>query len=135
MNYWIFQSVVEQYDLRRTLREGTTESWRASRYRQEMSPGDFVFFWLGGPDNFRGIYGWGTLLSTPYPDKNNGEFGVRVRYDRRLKKYVSIMRIRQLDELKDVLILRAPQATNFILSKDEARAIASLMDPGERPQI
>lgn len=135
MNYWIFQSVVEQYDLRRTLWQGATESWRASRYRQQILPGDFVFFWLGGPDSFRGIYGWGTVLSLPYIDTNDGEFGVRVRYDKRLKNYVSIMKIKQLDELKNILILRAPQATNFALSKDEARAIASLMDPGERPQI
>jgi len=135
MNYWIFQSVIEQYDLRESLQEGKTVSRRASRYRQQMSPGDVVFFWLGGPDDVRGIYGWGTLLSTPHPTAEGQQFKVDVRYDKRLKTYVSVKRIRQLDELQNILILRAPQATNFILSKDEARAIASLMDPSERPRI
>ncbi|HXO30850.1 MAG TPA: EVE domain-containing protein [Candidatus Acidoferrales bacterium] len=58
MNYWIFQSVTERYDLRETLQEGKEETWVISRYWQQMLPGDLVFFWLGGPPAIRGIYGW-----------------------------------------------------------------------------
>lgn len=135
MNYWIFQSVVEQQDLRERLQEGKEDTRLASRYRQQMAAGDLVFFWLGGSDNIRGIYGWGTLLSPPKFIDARQEYRVSVRYAKRLKTHLPAGKIRAVPELKDLLILRAPQATNFILSGDEARAIANLIDPTERPEI
>ena len=100
---------------------------------QQMSAGDLVFFWLGGPENVRGIYGWGTLLSKPEFTDDRDAYRVRVRYDRRLGTHLPVAKIRLVDQLKNLLILRAPQATNFILSGEEAQAIADLMEPSERP--
>lgn len=135
MNYWIFQSVADQQDLRTRLQEGIEDTRLASRYRQQMSVGDLVFFWLAGPDEIRGIYGWGTLLSEPEYSDERQEYRVRVHYNRRLKTHLPAKRIRQVDTLKDLLILRVPQATNFILSKEEAETIANLIEPSERPQF
>jgi EVE domain len=135
MNYWIFQSVVEQQDLRHRLQEGKGDTRLASRYRQQMSAGDLVFFWLGGSDDIRGIYGWGKLLSDPEFNDDRQEYRVRVRYDKRLTNHLLVGQIRAVNELKNLLILRAPQATNFILSRAEAKAIANLIDPNERPEI
>jgi hypothetical protein len=135
MNYWIFQQVAEQQDFINRLQEGKEDTRRASRYRQQMSVGDVVFFWLGGPDDIRGIYGWGTLNSNPEFIDDRQEYRVTVRYDRRLRTYLPVGRIRAVKELKNLLILRAPQATNFNLSREEARAIADLIDPSERPEI
>lgn len=135
MNYWIFQSVVEQQDLRERLQEGKEDTRLASRYRQQMSVGDLVFFWLGGSDDIRGIYGWGKLLSGPEFSDDRQEYRVRVRYNKRLKNHLSVSQLRAVYELKNLLILRAPQATNFILSHEEARSIANLIDPSERPEI
>src|SRR5438128_4335013 len=114
MNYWIFQSVIEQQDLRDRLQEGKEDTRLASRYRQQMSAGDLVFFWLGGPENVRGIYGWGTLLSKPEFTDDRDAYRVRVRYDRRLGTHLPVAKIGLVDQLKNLLILRAPQATNFI---------------------
>jgi hypothetical protein len=135
MNYWIFQSVIEQQDLRERLQEGKEDTRLASRYRQQMSVGDLVFFWLGGSDDIRGIYGWGKLLSKPEFWDDRQEYRVRVWYDKRLKTRLSVRQIRTVNELKNLLILRTPQATNFILSHEEAHAIADLIDPSERPVI
>ena len=135
MNYWIFQSVVEQQDLRESLQEGKEDTRLASRYRQQMSVGDLVFFWLGGSDEIRGVYGWGELLSKPEFKDDRQEYRVRVRYNKRLSTHLSVSQIRTIPELKNLLILRAPQATNFILSREEAHSIANLIDPSERPEI
>src|SRR5215471_6718376 len=43
--------------------------------------------------------------------------------------------MKRRSELKDLLIFRQPQATNFILSREEAQAIAALMAPDDRPHI
>src|SRR5215472_4144065 len=107
MNYWIFQSTVDRRDLREILREGQEDTRLASRYRQQMSEGDIVYFWLAGPDDIRGIYGWGTMLSEPYLAED--EYRVKVRYDKRLRSYIPASRIRSAGVLEDLLILRAPQ--------------------------
>lgn len=60
---------------------------------------------------------------------------MKVRYGKRLENYIPIKKILDTNMLQNLLILRAPQATNFLVSKDEAEAIASLMDPHERPQV
>jgi len=135
MNYWIFQSTVDRKDLREILREGNEDTRLASRYRQQMSQGDIVYFWLAGPDEIRGIYGWGVLLSDPYLNEDEEEYRVKVRYDKRLRSHIPTSRIKATAELEDLLILRAPQATNFLLSTEEARAIANFMEADERPQI
>jgi EVE domain len=135
MSYWIFQSTIERQDLRSTLREGKDDTRLASRYRQQMSPGDLVYFWLAGPEELRGIYGWGTLLAAPYFDEGRQEFRVAIRYDRRLETHLPAAQIRGSPTLQGLMIFRAPQATNFNLSEDEAKAIADLMAPDERPDV
>lgn len=137
MNYWIFQSVPERYDLRTQFpkddapkREAT---WYATRYRSQMQVGDLVFFWLGGDKEMGGIYGWGQLTSTPYIKKNWDTYGVDVRYDHRLREHLSINKIRQHDKLNDMMIVRFAQATNFLLSKEEFDAIVGLLPENDRP--
>ena len=116
MNYWIFQSVPKRYDLRERLLEGVEVTWYATRYRNRMLVGDVVFFWLAGPPDIRGIYGWGKLTSTPYRKDAWRSHGVDVRFEKRLKAHLSVTEIRSVPDLQDLLILRSAQATNFLLS-------------------
>lgn len=134
MTYWIFQAVEERYPLREKLQEGRRETWYATRYRNDMKTGDIVFFWLGGSRDVRGIYGWGRLESEPYIKPAWDAHGVDVVYETRLSQYIPIEEIESTEELSELLVLRAPQATNFHLSNAEGKAIIDLMDPGERPQ-
>ena len=83
MNYWIFQAIPERYDLREHFPKDDASdkeaTWYATRYRSQMEPGDLVFFWLGGDEQIRGIYGWGHLTSKAYIKKNWDSYGVVVR--------------------------------------------------------
>jgi len=134
MNYWIFQAVSDRYDLRAELVEGRKVTWYATRYRSYMAPGDLVFFWLGGSEDIRGIYGWGKLTSPPYAKPEWASYGVDVEYAKRLRAHLSAQEIKSVPDLQGLLILRAPQATNFLLSQEEARAIANLIELGQRPE-
>lgn len=134
MEFWIFQALTENYPLREKLIEGNPETWYATRYRSRMSPGDLVFFWLGGPDNIKGIYGWGRLRSSPYIKPEWEAYGVDVLYEKRLVPYLPISQIRADARLQGLLILRAPMATNFLLSAEEAKAISDLIQPEQQPK-
>src|SRR5712692_2241972 len=104
MNYWIFQSVIERQDLRETLQEQKDDTRLASRYRQQMSPGDLVYFWLAGDERIRGIYGWGELRSTPYLTDDGQEFRIKVRYLKRLQSPLSAVKIRATPPLQELMI-------------------------------
>ncbi len=110
-------------------------TWYATRYRSLMFPGDIVFFWLGGSQKIKGIYGWGRLTSSPYSKPEWKSSGVDVKYEIRLKPHVSIGKIRSVPDLENLLILHAPQATNFLLSTQEAQAIINLIDISKRPKV
>src|SRR4051812_48416606 len=120
MNTFIFQAVPERYDLRQELRAGKSDTWYATRYRNDMNASDIVFFWMGGDQDSRGLYGWGTLTSGAYLKSDWESHGVDVRYEVRFAKPILATDLKKEPILKDLLILRAPQATNFLLTEQQA---------------
>ena len=116
MNVFLFQSAPEQYDLRKELRPGEFDNWHATRYRMEMHPGDIVFFWMGGDQNFRGLYGWGEITSEPYIKPEWESHGIDVKYEAKFKRPILAKSIREDPNLASLLIFRTPQATNFLIS-------------------
>jgi hypothetical protein len=133
-NTFIFQSVPERFDLRTSLRAGKSDTWYATRYRNEMRPGDLVLFWMGGSEDIRGLYGWGHIASEPYLKKSWDAHGVDVVYDVRFAVPVLATDIRDSGSLSELLIFRAPSATNFLLSEDESVRLAKLIKKnGETP--
>jgi hypothetical protein len=118
---FIFQARADKYDLRTELRQNKVETWAAPRYRSAMRPGDIVFFWMAGPEDIRGIYGWGTIKRFPYRTRDAESYDVDVYVEHVFAKPVLASSIRRVPELSDLLILRAPQATNFLLSPNEAK--------------
>jgi hypothetical protein len=133
-NTFIFQSVPERFDLRTSIRPGKTDTWYATRYRNEMRPGDIVLFWMGGSEDIRGLYGWGHIASEPYLKKSWDAHGVDVVYKAFFKVPVLATAIRDSGSLDELLIFRAPSATNFLLSEAEARKLVKLIEKsGETP--
>lgn len=116
MNIFIFQSLPEKFDLRIKLVEGIKDTWYASRYRNEMNVGDLVYFWLGGDERFRGIYGWGKIISAPYIKSGWDSYGVDVEYIHKFSKPITSSYLKNDPDLKNLLIIRAPQATNFLVN-------------------
>lgn len=132
MNVFVFQSIPERFDLRQALRPGAQDTWYATRYRSEMRPGDLVFFWMAGDEHFRGLYGWGRLTSHPYLKTGWESHGVDVKYEVKFSSPVRARSIRDDQALADMLIFRAPQATNFLLSPLQAKRLVRLVrDRGE----
>ncbi len=135
MNYWIFQSKPKQYDLRldSSLVPGRKDKWDATRWRTEMHPGDLVYFWMAGPPELRGIYGWGRLTSEPYEDGSG--YAVKVKYERKFPEHIPAETIGSNKELQNLMILKIAVGTNFLIDKREANAIAALINESDRPEV
>lgn len=122
---YIFQSVVTRFDLRTRLAPGASQTWYATRYLKLMAPGDLVLFWMGGPTELRGLYGWGRLLGAPYSRPEWNAHGVDVQVETAFGQHIPAERVRQA--VPDLPIFRMPQATNFLLSPDEASRLWALV--------
>jgi hypothetical protein len=132
MNVFVFQSVPDRYDLRHAIHPGKRDTWYATRYRNAMRPGDLVFFWMAGDEPFRGLYGWGRIASAPYIKTSWDSHGVDVSYEVNFAKPILATFLRTDPVLGDMLIFRAPQATNFLLSPEQAtRLVKIVKDRGE----
>ena len=127
MNAFIFQSAPSSYDLRWRLRAGAVEPWHATRHRNEMKLGDIVFFWMGSTESFSGLYGWGELISAPYAESDSESHGVNVRVRTKFAQPILAHQFRMIPALSNLLLFRAPQATNILLAPDQARAIVRLI--------
>jgi len=125
LHIFIFQSVPDRYDLRKELEEGRRDIWYATSYRQQMSPGDYVFFWMGGDENTSGLYGWGILESDAYPSWDS--YGVDVRYIVKFTSPILAKVIKSDPDLKKLLIFRAPHATNFLIDLEDAKKLLRLI--------
>lgn len=126
MASWLFQSRPDRYDLREKLQVGKVATWYVTRYRNEMKEGDDVYFWMAGSANIRGVYGRGSLIGEPFLKPDWDAHGVKVRYSERLASHISVEQISTDPVLRNMLILRAPSATNFLLSDREARSLRNL---------
>ncbi len=135
MNYWIFQAVPERYNLVEKMNSLQNEQWFVTRYYDEIKAGDVVFFWQAG--KVAGLYGWGYVESPqPYP-MPDGDHRVQVSYHVRFtlpsqladngQAPIPKEKVKQVDELKELQILQAPQGTNFRVKPAEAHALKILI--------
>jgi hypothetical protein len=136
MNVFIFQSIPDRYDLDKEIVPGKHDTWYATRYRKKMQIGDIVFFWMAGADARKGLYGWGVLESEPYIKDNWDSYGVDVVYKEKFGQKISKRALHADETLKSTLLFRAPQATNFLLTENEATALINLTrSRGENPPV
>jgi hypothetical protein len=122
-------------DLRIFVVEGLTDVWVASRCHKIMAPGDLVFFWMAGPIEIRGIYGWGVLISVAERDLQNGGFSVNVRYEGRFGTPLLATTLKMHKRLRFLPVLRNPVGTNFFVSASHAHDLADQirLNGGEPP--
>jgi hypothetical protein len=127
VNIFIFQSTKPNYDLSKELRRNKRETWYATRYRNQMSIGDTVYLWMAGGDRERGIYGWGSLVSEPYIKDEWDSYGVDLVCKVRFRAPVLASLLKRESSLSNLLIFRAPQASNFLLDDKEAGKLAAVV--------
>lgn len=124
MKAWIFQGKPERYDVAdaNLVKEGETEVWLASRYHEQMHPGDIVYLWRSGDASKRGVYAWGRIVGEAEYHEDWG-WGVPVRYERRLPNHIAADSLRADRRLSEHLLFRMPIGTNFPLEGNEAGAL------------
>ncbi len=123
VNHWLFQGNPERYDLKDRLKPGQTESWTVTRYASRIKPSDIVWFWRA---HERALYGWGEVLDPPAPADASG-LRVPVVYTERFDSPIGYEAIRENSGLSNLMVLRAPQGTNFRVAEDEAVALVELV--------
>jgi hypothetical protein len=80
---WVFQANPKRFDLLRALRDSSTETWSVNQHRQDIQPGDRVWFRVTGPD--AGIYAIGQVSSVPRQEATEfGDWQVDVTFGSRI---------------------------------------------------
>jgi hypothetical protein len=135
---WIFQANPKMFDIDSALREFESISWSVSQHAPEIKKGDKVYIWRSGKD--AGVVAEATILTNPeIMDEQQEqskywkvpfETGLRVicRIDKVLNPPLLKEKLRELDELKSLSILRYFQGTNFPVTPDEAKVIENLIN-------
>jgi pyruvate formate-lyase/glycerol dehydratase family glycyl radical enzyme len=120
---WVFQAIPKRYDLRTKMEANHIETWLVTRYREEMSKGDVVYFWLAGDETTRGIYGWGKIVSSEaryYPDWG---YGIDVKYEKVYEHHIPSSKLGEYSALTTHPLFRMPIGTNFKLTKQQNEVI------------
>lgn len=102
---WVFQANPRRFDLLQALQDGGTEMWSVNQHRQDIQPGDRVWFRLTGPS--AGVYAVGQVTSLTRSEANEfGDWQVDVTFESRI----------------DPPLLRAESDTDPVLSATSALA-------------
>ena len=137
---WIFQANPELYDIDGALRELPEFSWLVKQHADAIRANDRVYLWRSG--RRAGIIGEAQILGDPAEfeeadaearfnvdqSKFQGpRLRVKLRVLRRVDPPVYRDRILQEPRLQELSILRAPQATNFVVTSEQASVLDELI--------
>jgi len=144
VRHWIFQANPRRFDIERRLRDpNPATTWLVTRYKNEIAPGDRAFIWKAGER--RGVLAIMRIDSYPaemlevpgdktyWSDRADARLACRVLgvfVDR--FPLVTVDRIVALPGLRNLLILRVPQGTNYALTEEEAQLLARLIPSAVR---
>lgn len=139
MAYWLFQGNPKYYRVLEAIKELEAIPWLVTRYANNIAPGDGVIIWLSGSQG--GIYATAEVIEpaqflTEIPDKkywvdSTRALGKQQAIIRFTNKFVESPLLKnQLQEdsvLKNLLVLRAPNSTNFKVSLEEWEQVQKLI--------
>lgn len=139
MAYWLFQGNPKYYRVLEAIKELEAIPWLVTRYANNIAPGDGVIIWLSGSQG--GIYATAEVIEpaqflTEIPDKkywvdSTRALGKQQAIIKFTNKFVESPLLKnQLQEdsvLKNLLVLRAPNSTNFKVSSEEWEQVQKLI--------
>lgn len=139
MAYWLFQGNPKYYRVLEAIKELKEIPWLVTRYAKDIAPSDGVIIWLSGSQG--GIYATAEVIEpaqflTEIPDKkywvdSTRALGKQQAIIRFTNKFVESPLLKnQLQEdsvLKNLLVLRAPNSTNFKVSLEEWEQVQKLI--------
>ncbi len=138
MAYWLFQNNPKYYRILDAIRECEQMPWLVTRYQDKIAVGDGVLVWVAG--KAAGIYAVAQVSSAPQireemVDKDYWIDATRAKD----KPYVTIKFLRKLlgqplrrrelkhdSILKNLLVIRAPNSTNFKVTDQEWQRVYDL---------
>lgn len=132
--YWVFLGKPERYDLETELVAGASEQWPLNRFRDQVGPGDIVYFWRAGRQS--GLVGWGEVSGAPKSssakekNKEGTESWVPVTYRVRFAERITRKDIAESpvgSGLAGLAVLRTRGGTNFKVTSFEVAALNSLI--------
>lgn len=120
---WIFQAIPKRYDLRERMHKEEKQTWLVTRYKNEMHAGDIVFFWLAGPIDIRGLYGWGKIVGDKVRYYDNWGHGIDVVYIEVLPERIPSEDLKKKPALSRHVLFTMAVGTNFRLEPDQTQEI------------
>jgi predicted RNA-binding protein with PUA-like domain len=139
MAYWLFQGNPQYYRVLDAIKELEQLPWLVTRYAKDIVPGDGVIIWISGKQ--AGIYAIAEVIEpaqllTQVPDKKYwldstralGKQQAMIKFTHKLVESAVLKNRLQEDSLlKNLLILRAPNSTNFKVSCQEWEGVQKLI--------
>lgn len=132
MNHWIFQGSPKHFPVSDYVAENEIISWeiRQKHLKDKVGVGDKVFIWRadGGERGTGGIIALTEIVSEVYELEEKLRVDLRVEEHRTTEESNMLMRhdLKEIPEVMNLRIIKAPQGTNFLLSEDEYDRILSL---------
>jgi hypothetical protein len=142
---WIFQANPKLYDLEKALTKLREQTWLVRQHQDDIHEGDVVYLWIAGKGS--GIIARATVKSEPQdsmadpaeeeftidPEKFGGmQRRVRLIIDRVLPKLLARDELSNHPILGSLSIISFPQATNFSVTPDQARALNELFNRSQQ---
>lgn len=138
MTYWLFQGNPKYYRILDAIQELQEMPWPVTRHGKNMALGDGVLIWMSGPD--AGIYAVAEIIALPeilteLPDqkywvdttRSQGKMMAKIRYIRKfLGQPLRKLELRQDPILKNLLVLKVPNGTNFKVTLQEWERVYDL---------
>lgn len=141
---WIFQCNPDKYKIKEALADPQVINcfhWKVKQHKKEIRKVHIGLIWCSGAS--AGIYAITELISDPglfkesdhekdYWSDNSDEEGVQYRVQMKLIKNlvddpITKERIKRIDGLQDLSILKMPRGTNFSVTEEEWGILKGLM--------
>jgi predicted RNA-binding protein with PUA-like domain len=138
MSYWLFQGNPKYYRIIDAIRDLEQISWLVTRYAKDIAVGDGVLVWVCGEK--AGIYAIAEVIETAQiltelpnsgywidPSKAEDKLHATIRCTRRLLGQPLRRSELMYDRiLKNLLVIRAPNSTNFKVTPEEWQRVHQL---------
>lgn len=139
MNYWLFQANPNYYRLLDAIRELKEMPWLVTRYAKEIAVGDGVLVWMSGEN--AGVYAIAEVIEPPQilkeisdldywldPNKfKKNRLHVKIRFIRKLiGQPLRRFELKYDRTLQNLLVIRAPNSTNFKVTSQEWERVYQL---------
>lgn len=139
MNHWLFQGNPKYYRIQEAIAAFETMPWLVTRYAKEMQVGDGVLVWIAGAD--AGIYAIAEIIELPQllekiPDAEYWTIPVSAKKDKPRAQLHFLRKLlgqplrkhelRQDQILKDLLVIKAPNSTNFKVTPEQWERVYQL---------